>query len=318
MTISAEDRLKGQEKLLNRISGIIILLNVILIGIESSIRGNLTADWVFTVLDIVFVGYFTVEIGFRIFKLRPAVSELKQAVKQLINHYKSQEILDEVDREKSVEVIEKWVWLLFDTLLVLGSWIAFAKHFVTHPELIMLLRILRILRIFRIFSISDYIKNIEKKIAAVIPTISIFLLLIFLLVYTYAILGMNLYNFHRFENLDFSNLYEAMLNLFMLMTNGWSGILNELRAYDAINPLITDFYVISFFIFSVMITLNVFIAVMTSGIQDRINEEKEQKIKQNSTTSVSPEEAITLEEKIDRMNEQLKTLTEQINQSKNR
>lgn len=277
MTISDKDRLKGQEKLLNRISGIIILLNVILIGIESSIRGNLTANWIFTVLDIVFVGYFTFEIGFRIFKLRPAVYELKQAGKQLINHYKELEILDEVDREKSVEVFEKWVWLLFDSFLVLASWIAFAKHFVTHPELIMLLRILRILRIFRIFSISDYIKNIEKKIAAVIPTISIFLILIFLLVYTYAILGMNLYNFHRFENLDFSNLYEAMLNLFMLMTNGWSGILNELRAYDAINPLITDFYVISFFIFSVMITLNVFLAVMTSGIQDRLAKEKNQK-----------------------------------------
>jgi voltage-gated sodium channel len=273
MTISDKDRLKGQEKLLNRISGIIILLNVILIGIESSIRGNLTANWIFTVLDIVFVGYFTFEIGFRIFKLRPAVYELKQAGKQLINHYKELEILDEVDREKSVEVFEKWVW----SFLVLASWIAFAKHFVTHPELIMLLRILRILRIFRIFSISDYIKNIEKKIAAVIPTISIFLILIFLLVYTYAILGMNLYNFHRFENLDFSNLYEAMLNLFMLMTNGWSGILNELRAYDAINPLITDFYVISFFIFSVMITLNVFLAVMTSGIQDRLAKEKNQK-----------------------------------------
>lgn len=277
MTISDKDRLKGQEKLLNRISGIIILLNVILIGIESSIRGNLTANWIFTVLDIVFVGYFTFEIGFRIFKLRPAVYELKHAGKQLINHYKELEILDEVDREKSVEVFEKWVWLLFDSFLVLASWIAFAKHFVTHPELIMLLRILRILRIFRIFSISDYIKNIEKKIAAVIPTISIFLILIFLLVYTYAILGMNLYNFHRFENLDFSNLYEAMLNLFMLMTNGWSGILNELRAYDAINPLITDFYVISFFIFSVMITLNVFLAVMTSGIQDRLAKEKNQK-----------------------------------------
>jgi uncharacterized protein YlxW (UPF0749 family) len=68
-----------------------------------------------------------------------------------------------------------------------------------------------------------------------------------------------------------------MLNLFMLMTNGWSGILNELRAYDAINPLITDFYVISFFIFSVMITLNVFLAVMTSGIQDRLAKEKNQK-----------------------------------------
>jgi voltage-gated sodium channel len=306
MTISAEDRLKGQEKLLNRISGIIILLNVILIGIECSIRGNLTADWVFSVLDIVFVGYFTFEIGFRIFKLRPAVSEIKQAGKQLINHYKELKILDEVALEKSVEVFEKWVWLLFDSFLVLASWIAFAKHFVTHPELIMLLRILRILRIFRIFSISDYIKNIEKKIAAVIPTISIFLILIFLLVYTYAILGMNLYNFHRFENLDFSNLYEAMLNLFMLMTNGWSGILNELRAYDAINPLITDFYVISFFIFSVMITLNVFLAVMTSGIQDRLAKEKNQKPQgQMSENSDIQQEIASLKKSIEALREAL-------------
>jgi voltage-gated sodium channel len=306
MTISAEDRLKGQEKLLNRISGIIILLNVILIGIECSIRGNLTADWVFSVLDIVFVGYFTFEIGFRIFKLRPAVSEIKQAGKQLINHCKELKILDEVALEKSVEVFEKWVWLLFDSFLVLASWIAFAKHFVTHPELIMLLRILRILRIFRIFSISDYIKNIEKKIAAVIPTISIFLILIFLLVYTYAILGMNLYNFHRFENLDFSNLYEAMLNLFMLMTNGWSGILNELRAYDAINPLITDFYVISFFIFSVMITLNVFLAVMTSGIQDRLAKEKNQKPQgQMSENSDIQQEIASLKKSIEALREAL-------------
>ena len=319
MTISAEDKLKLQEKLLNRISGIIILLNVILIGVESSIRGNLTADLVFIILDIVFVGYFTFEISFRIFKLRPAVSELKSSVYKLIEHNRVSNIgdeeerlknfsyiLDEKERDDKIEVIEKWVWLLFDTLLVLGSWIAFAKHFVTHPELIMLLRILRILRIFRIFSISDYIKNIEKKIAAVIPTISIFLILIFLLVYTYAILGMNLYSFHRFENLDFSNLYEAMLNLFMLMTNGWSGILNELRSYDAINPLITDIYVISFFIFSVMITLNVFLAVMTSGIQDRLVKEKNQKPQgQKTENSDLQKEISALKKSIESLREAL-------------
>jgi hypothetical protein len=68
-----------------------------------------------------------------------------------------------------------------------------------------------------------------------------------------------------------------------------------------------------------MITLNVFLAVMTSGIQDRINEEKEkeQKLKQKSTASKQPEGPLTLEEKIDRMNEQLNRLTEQLNQSKN-
>ena len=93
------------EQNLNRFSSFIILCNVILIGIESSIRDNSTADFVFGCFDILFVAYFTFEIGIRIFKFRPALSELKQAGKQLINHYKEQPILDEENREKSVEVI---------------------------------------------------------------------------------------------------------------------------------------------------------------------------------------------------------------------
>ena len=301
---------------LNNISGLVIVFNAILIGIEASIRNSTELNQLFDIIDILFVLYFTYEIIARYRYEDTTLKHLVNAMKGAVNYYRTKQHSTEL--ETISETFETWFWLIFDTVLVLASWIAFAKHFIRHPEIILILRMLRIFRIFRIFSISDYIKNIEKKIIAVIPTISIFLVLIFLLIYTYAILGMNLYEFHKFDTIDFSNLYQAMLNLFMLMTNGWSGVLTDLRSYDAINPIITDIYVISFFIFSVMITLNVFLAVMTSGIQDRINEEKEQKIKQNSTTSVSPEEAITLEEKIDRMNEQLKTLTEQINQSKNR
>jgi hypothetical protein len=301
---------------LNKISGLIIVLNAILIGIEASIRNSTSLNQLFDVIDILFVLYFTYEIIARYRIEDTTITHLINAIKGAFNYYRTKQPSSQLERISGT--FETWFWLIFDTVLVVASWIAFAKHFIRHPEIILILRMLRIFRIFRIFSISDYIKNIEKKIIAVIPTISIFLVLIFLLIYTYAILGMNLYEFHQFDTIDFSNLYQAMLNLFMLMTNGWSGVLTDLRSYDAINPIITDIYVISFFIFSVMITLNVFLAVMTSGIQDRINEEKEQKIKQNSTASDSPEEAITLEEKIDRMNEQLKTLTEQINQSKNR
>jgi voltage-gated sodium channel len=259
--------------------------------------------------------YFTYEIIARYRYEDTTLKHLVNAIKGAFNYYRTKQHSTEL--ETISETFETWFWLIFDTVLVLASWIAFAKHFIRHPEIILILRMLRIFRIFRIFSISDYIKNIEKKIIAVIPTISIFLVLIFLLIYTYAILGMNLYEFHKFDTIDFSNLYQAMLNLFMLMTNGWSGVLTDLRSYHAINPIITDIYVISFFIFSVMITLNVFLAVMTSGIQDRINEEKEQKLKQKSTASKQPEGPLTLEEKIDRMNEQLKRLTEQLNQSKN-
>jgi hypothetical protein len=36
----------------------------------------------------------------------------------------------------------------------------------------------------------------------------------------------------------------------------------------------SDIYVISFFIFSVLVTLNVFLAVMTSQIQEKLNDEQ--------------------------------------------
>lgn len=299
---------------LNKISGLVIVLNAILIGIEASIRNSIALNQLYDVIDILFVLYFTYEIIARYRFEDTTITHLLNAIKGAFNHYRTKQHSTEL--ETVSETFETWFWLVFDTVLVVASWIAFAKHFISHPEIMLILRMLRVFRIFRIFSISDYIRNIEKKIIAVIPTISIFLVLIFLLIYTYAILGMNLYEFHQFDTIDFSNLYQAMLNLFMLMTNEWSGVLTDLRSYNAINPIITDIYVISFFIFSVMITLNVFLAVMTSGIQDRLNEEKEQKLKQNSTESKPPEDPLTLEEKIDHINEQLKRLTEQLNQSK--
>lgn len=299
---------------LNKISGLVIVLNAILIGIEASIRNSIALNQLYDVIDILFVLYFTFEIIARYRFEDTTITHLVNAIKGAFNHYRTKQHSTEL--ETISETFETWFWLVFDTVLVVASWIAFAKHFIRHPEIMLILRMLRVFRIFRIFSISDYIRNIEKKIIAVIPTISIFLVLIFLLIYTYAILGMNLYEFHQFDTIDFSNLYQAMLNLFMLMTNEWSGVLTDLRSYNAINPIITDIYVISFFIFSVMITLNVFLAVMTSGIQDRLNEEKEQKLKQNSTESKPPEDPLTLEEKIDHINEQLKRLTEQLNQSK--
>jgi len=294
------------EQKLNRISSFVILCNVILIGIESSIRENGTADFVFACIDVLCVAYFSFEIGWRIFVFPNSIASLRTALKKLKEKPKEDiSTLEESERQQQIDILEKWFWLLFDGLLVFGSWVAFAKHFITHPEVIMILRILRIIRIFRIFSISDYLKNIEKKIAAVIPTITIFLVLIFFLVYTYAILGMNLYNFHQFEHLDFSNLYEAMLHLFMLMTNGWSDILNELRTYKAINPLISDFYIISFFIFSVLITLNVFLAVMTSGIQDRIAKEKQQKQENSPTEKGLKSEIEALKKSIDALRKEM-------------
>jgi predicted PurR-regulated permease PerM len=84
---------------------------------------------------------------------------------------------------------------------------------------------------------------------------------------------MYLYNFQTFETVDFSGVYKAMTSLFVLMTNGWSDTLFELRKVKEVATIVTDIYVISFFLFSVIVTLNVFLAVMTSQIQEKLEED---------------------------------------------
>ena len=92
--------------------------------------------------------------------------------------------------------------------------------------------------------------------------------------YTYAILGMNLYGFQKFDSINYSTLYEAMMGMFQIMTNGWADVHKELRLYTSVHEIVTDFYLVSFFIFSVMITLNVFLAVMTTSIQEKLSSQK--------------------------------------------
>lgn len=135
------------------------------------------------------------------------------------------------------------------------------------------------------------------------------------MVYTYAIIGMNLYDFKQFKSINFTNVYSAMMDLFMSMTNGWAGILKDLHTSDAVSPVISDIYITSFFIFSVMITLNVFLAVMTSGIQDRINEEKEDQHKTKGKTQRAKDHG-NLDEKFKHINKQLQQIQEQLNEIK--
>ena len=118
--------------------------------------------------------------------------------------------------------------------------------------------------------------KIERKIFSVIPTVITFFGLVFLIIYVYSILGMYLYDFSKFDTVDFSNLHTSISTMFTLMSNGWSDALFELKkgAYW-VNPLISEFFIFSFFIFSVLVTMNIFLAVMTTQIQDKLEHELE-------------------------------------------
>jgi predicted PurR-regulated permease PerM len=93
-----------------------------------------------------------------------------------------------------------------------------------------------------------------------------------------------------------------MTSLFVLMTNGWSDTLYELRKVNEVATIVTDIYVISFFLFSVIVTLNVFLAVMTSQIQEKL-EEDIQEIKKVDKEIQS--EIIHMEKESDRENNEM-------------
>ena len=260
--------LKDNLNFINKLSALFIVISAISIGVEASLNAKEQFLNVFYIIDIVIIAYFAFELVVRvIFNDKP----LKHFLPALKN-YLSKDKKSNLEQDRAL--IEEWMWLIFDGLLVIMGFIALFRHLVEHPQLILLLRLFRVFRIFRIFELNQTLKDIEKKIISVVPTIATFLVLIFLILYAYAIVGMYMYDFEdSYETIDFSGVYPAMTSLFVMMTNGWSDTLIELRSHHVVPDIYTDIYIISFFIFSVLVTLNVFLAVMTSQIQDKLAKE---------------------------------------------
>lgn len=259
--------LKDNLNFINKLSALFIIISAISIGIEASLNAKEQFLNVFYVLDIFIIAYFTFELVVRVGYNDKPLKQFFPALKS----YLAKEKKVNLDAEKAL--IEEWLWLIFDGMLVIMGFIALFRHLVEHPQLILLLRLFRVFRIFRIFELNQTLKDIEKKIISVVPTIATFLVLIFLILYAYAIVGMYMYDFQKYETIDFSGVYAAMTSLFVMMTNGWSDTLIELRSHHIVPNIYSDIYIISFFIFSVLVTLNVFLAVMTSQIQDKIEKD---------------------------------------------
>jgi voltage-gated sodium channel len=300
------------EKNIQKFSAYVILFCAILLGVETGFNDQPEWLFYFELLDILIIGYFTFEFIYRFNKKSFSIKEFLPSLWRKIRDRNSNTVKTEEEIDHENLVIEESFWLIFDLTLVLLGYLSFLRHLFDHPELILLLRMFRVFRIFRVFELNDTLKDIEKKIFSVIPTIITFLALIFLIIYSYAIIGMYLYNFQTFNSIDFSNLYSALTGLFTIMTNGWSSTLAELRMAENVSTLVSEIYIISFFVFSVLITLNIFLAVMTTQIQDKLSQkmdtlnEKEDNIME---TDIKQDEKIALlNQKLDQIIEEIQRI----------
>jgi hypothetical protein len=253
------------KKKLNRLTSFFILFSAISLGIEASFHSENSLKFIFWFIDLVILVFFSIELYIRI-KFRSYSFSLF-----ISNLPKSKNSIERQDDSDSI--LEEWLWIIFDSIILIFTYLSFFRHFIEHPQVVLVLRLFRIFRVFRLFELSNSLKTIEKKIISTYTTIITFLSLLALILYSYSIVGMFLYDFQKTESIDFSGVYTAMTGLFLLMTNDWANTLTELRNISSVPSICTDLYLFSFFIFSVIITLNVFLAVMTSQIEDRLKEQ---------------------------------------------
>jgi hypothetical protein len=231
------------EKQLQRFSVVLIVASTILITCEI-IFGTAQNQKFFDIVDILLVLLFTYEI--------------------MLRH-----------KSHRTDIFER-VWYYFDICLLLLGYLSFLKGFFTHPETIYVLRLFRVTRILRLFEISNKLKSIEKKIIHVIPSVITFGALLLLLIFVYALLGMSLFEKQNFEIVSFSNLYSSSKALFIFITSGldYAEVIKIVEKDTPNLPIfVVDFYFFSFFIVTSMITLNVFIAVMTNSVQEELIED---------------------------------------------
>ncbi|MEO1053606.1 MAG: ion transporter [Bacteroidota bacterium] len=283
----------------------IIACSVVL-GVETFFH---KPNFYFSIIDIGFTLFFIVEILLRIIaadSLRQffTVCRVKVKKKKTSSFNKLQFLFE-----------EKGFWNWFDTAIVVFSIIGLSAHWVEHPEFFVVSRLLRVSRIFRLLEISSELRNVERKIVSIIPTVFSFALLLGILIYIYSIIGVYLFGHKAFTYGDFSDLTGAALTLFQLMTlDNWSEIMTDVTN-SSYNHWFSKGYFVSFIIFTAIISFNVFVAVLTSKVHEKFQEEDKQMAR-----SIEEEIEESEEEILKNMNvllQEIKELREEVKSLKN-
>jgi voltage-gated sodium channel len=132
-----------------------------------------------------------------------------------------------------------------------------------------LARLARILRVLRLVSAAPKLRLIVNTMLRSLPSLGHVSLLLGLLLYVYAVMGVALFGAH--DPAHWGSLGAALLTLFQVLTlEGWVELMAASRAAG---PL-TWLYYVSFVVLAVFVVVNLFVAVVLSNLEDARDEEK--------------------------------------------
>lgn len=214
----------------------IIIFSSLMVGVRTYEFENLLLVKILFALDTLITILFVIEISIRFFAEKNKVKFFKNG------------------------------WNIFDSLIVASC------LFPTTGSSVLVLRLLRLARLLRIISFMPELRFVIDALADSLKKSFYVLVLIFLLLYIYAVAGVIL--FENIEGGRFENLGQALLALVQIMTlSSWETIMLEITI---IYPF-AWIYFVSFVIISSVIVLNLFVAILVDVVSERRKVESIQK-----------------------------------------
>lgn len=139
----------------------------------------------------------------------------------------------------------RYPWNRFDLLIVIGTDIGLLLDVtnagVNISTIATVVRAFRIMRIFRLIKSSQNMRIILDTIAHIMPQVTNIMSLVFLLLFIYSVLGLNLfstvmYQEHYNSNANFRNFESSILLLMRCLTGeGWNKVMKELTLDGSYN-----------------------------------------------------------------------------------
>lgn len=177
-------------------------------------------------------------------------------------------------------------WNVFDFFIVAVCFMPFDAEYVA------VLRLARVLRVLRLLSVVPRLQLLVGALLKSIPSMFYVTILLFILFYIYAVLGVMLFSDN--DPKHYATLGNSMLSLFRVVTlEDWTDIMYinmygsdqygyeaaELAKYPEIQPqasaIASVAFHVSFVLFGTMVMLNLFIGVIMTGMQEAQEETDE-------------------------------------------
>jgi len=216
------------------------------------------------------------------------------------------EILIRMAAEQRVRNFFKSGWNVFDFCIVTLSLIP-----IEESEMALLARLLRIFRVLRLISIIPELRILMDSLIKAIPRIGYVALLMFIIFYIFAAVGS--FFFEKINPVLWGDISIAMLTLFRVATfEDWTDVMYETME---VYPFSWAFYLIFIFL-TAFVFLNMMIGVVLDVMQKE-HEKMDQETGEGEAGEVHwiKEHTKSMEQKMDRMEAMIETLTEQ-NQKK--